>query len=701
MVSDLRLKYWKRPSLPVIRMTERAECGLACIAMVARYHGHDLDLNGLRERSALSGSGATLRTLIALADNLGLSSRPLKVELEDLRRVRTPAILHWGTNHFVVLKAVRSNRYHVHDPARGARVLSQAEVSNLFTGVVLDLEPKDGFRPVTARAKVSLGSLFTRSKGLAGAALQVLALSLVLQIASFVLPFQLQLAVDEGVLRSDVSFLVVIALGFAGVVAIQCVSEGLRGWALQYFGQTLAFQMVGNVVRHLMRLQSSYFEKRHVGDILSRVGSSAAIQDILTRGVVAALIDGVMAVFTAILLVFYSPILAAVILGSILLNIAVALAFFPVIRRQTEDQLVEKAAEQSHLMETVRAATVFKIMGRESEREGAWRNLFARSSSSAFSVGVSNVLLTFLQRLIIGLQMVLVIYLGARQIIDGAGLSIGMLFAIMSFRQTLSDRAMAFVNQAIQFRFVGLHLDRLADIVTAKADPDGEGLAPLPVQGGVTVEDVTFQYGAMDKMVLNGVNLTIQPGEFVAIKGVSGGGKTTLIKIMLGLCEPTEGRVLLDGRPATPELWRGWREAVGVVSQDDRLLSGSIAENIAFFDPDMDMGRVMAAATAARVNDDILRSPMQYMTLVGDMGSSLSGGQKQRVLLARALYREPKILILDEGTANLDARTEDEIADLVSHLPMTRIVVAHRPALIRKADRVLELQDGRLQPSVG
>jgi ATP-binding cassette subfamily B protein RaxB len=243
---------------------------------------------------------------------------------------------------------------------------------------------------------------------------------------------------------------------------------------------------------------------------------------------------------------------------------------------------------------------------------------------------------------------------------------------------------------------LGLHLDRLADIVTAVPEIESATAQRLEVKGAIRVREVSFRYGVADQFVLQDVNLEVKPGEFVAITGPSGGGKTTLLKLLLGLHRPTSGTIDLDGNRADPELWRAWRAHVGVVSQDDRLLSGTIADNIAFFDPDLDMAKVQAAAVAAQVHDEIMRAPMQYLGLVGDMGSTLSGGQRQRVLLARALYGQPRVLFLDEGTANLDEETEATIADLIDRMPITRIVVAHRPALIRRAERVLVLRDRQI-----
>jgi len=664
--------------------------------MIARYHGHDIDLNGLRQRFALSLTGATLRSLIGLADTLGLGTRSLRVELSALAKVKCPAILHWDLDHFVVLAAVSRRSITIHDPAVGRRTLTLAEASKHISGVVLELVPSDSFVPVSARAVMPLTALWSRMTGAHSAFAQVLVLSLALQIATFAGPFQLQLVVDEAIFRRDEDLLAVLAIGFGALVVMQAGLEALRGWALRVFGQLLTFQVVGNLVHHLLRLPADFFEKRHVGDILSRLSSVQPIQDAVTRGAIAALIDGLMAVLATAILFFYSTMLAFVVLAAIALNLLIALLFYPATRARMEAEIVAKARESSTLMETVRAATTIKVMGREPEREAIWRNAYARVSNAGVLLSKLQITQSFLNSVVTGLQTVLVIFLAARLILTGDGFSVGMLFAFLSFRQTLTDRATGLINQAIQFRLLRLHLDRIADIATTAPEASATALPGFEVKGGIEVRAVSFRYGAADPLVLEDVSLAIAPGEFIAITGSSGSGKTTLLKLLLGLYPPVTGSIALDGRDATPELWRPWRAQIGVVAQDDRLMSGTLADNIAFFDPDLDMARVNAAAQAAQVHEDILGFPMQYLSLVGDMGSTLSGGQRQRVLLARALYRRPKLLMLDEGTANLDEANEEALADLIAGLPITRIVVAHQPALVRRAHKVFVMHDRRL-----
>lgn len=685
-----------RRRLPVVKAAEAAECGLACLAMVANYHGHDVDLIGLRQRHALSLTGLSLPGMAALARAMHLASRPLKVEISALRQVRTPAVLHWDGNHFVVLREIRRGRAIIHDPAVGARSLSLAEVAERFTGYVLELWPTADFTPIEARRPLKLTRLWSRATGLWSSAGRILALSILLQLVVLTGPLQLQLALDQAITRADGHLLGLLAVSFGLLAVLYFALEVLRNWSVQVVGALFSFQVVGNVFRHLLKLPVSFFEKRHVGDLLSRIQSANAIQDLFTRGVATGVIDGVMVMIAAAIMWAYSPTLTLVVLGSVLIAAGLMAISFRILREGMDRQLRAAANERSHIMESIRAISVIRLMGREAEREETWRDLFAVALNGNLSVGRVRQLLTAAQTLVSALATVAIIYLGGRLVMLGEGFSLGMLVAFVAYKQVFGERTTSLLSQILELRFIGLHLERLGDIVATPAlaeDPPswaGAGGAGLELCG------VRFRYGATDPEVLKDVDLKIAPGDYVAITGPSGGGKTTLLKLLLGLHEPTSGAVMLSGRPATPGAWRAWRSRVGVVSQDDMLLAGTIADNIGFFDPRLDLERVVEAARLARVHDDVARLPMQYRSLVGDMGSVLSGGQRQRILLARALYRRPEYLFLDEGTANLDPETEESIADLIAGLQCTRIVVAHRPALVRRASRVLRVSDGQV-----
>lgn len=687
------LTFAKGKHLPVIIAAEAAECGLACLAMIGGYHGHDVDLNGLRQRFPISIGGVTLKGLMELARSLQLAPRALRVGMDAIGKLALPAILHWDLNHFVVLKSIAKKGVVIHDPALGSRSLELAEFSSHYTGVAVELAPAQDFTPVVAKSPLKLSGLWSKLTGLWPSIFQILALSVAYQVATFALPFHMQLVVDEAIGRSDYDLLTILALGFGALTILHSGLEALRSWILRVTGSMMLYQVAGNIVRHLIRLPLSYFEKRHIGDIMSRIESTNSVQDAVTRGMAAALVDGVMSIILAWILFVYSPLLAGVVVGSLLLTVGASLIFYPMMRVQVERRALASAREQSHLMETMRASATIKLMGAETQRESGWLNRYAAVTSASISFGKTEITLKFIQNAIIGLQTVLVIYLGAKQTLDADGFSIGMLVAFMSFRQTFSDRTMSLISETIQFRLLGFHLGRIADIVTSEADPCVSAKPALQhdVRGGVEMRNVCFSYGAGDAAVLDGLNLRIEPGEFVAITGPSGSGKSTLFKLMMGLHQPVSGQVLLDGRPATPDMWKAWRSQVGVVAQDDQLISGSIADNIAFFDHDLNMVAVCQAAMAAGIHDEIMRMPMQYLSLVGEMGAALSGGQKQRILLARALYRRPRVLLLDEGTANLDEASEMRIVDLLDSLDVTRVVIAHRPALIQRAQRVIRI----------
>jgi ATP-binding cassette subfamily B protein RaxB len=691
------MKFTLPARLPEIRQATASECGLACLAMIVSFYGRHTDLGTLRRQYPVSLKGATLATVMEVAARLGLVGRPLRLEISHLRSLRLPAILHWDMNHFVVLRQAGRTGATVHDPAFGARRYTYAELSKHFTGVALELTPDETFRPQRKAPKLSFFDFLGQMSGLGPVLLQTLVLSVVLQLYVLASPFYMQIVVDNAIAKDDEQLLLVLAFGFTLFLLINTGANLIRAKLLAHAQSALAFQMGAGLFRHLLRLPMAYFEKRHVGDLVSRFTSTEPVRALLAEGLVAAMIDGAMASLTAAMMFMYRPSLGAVALAALLAYLLVRIAFFRVVRRRSLDLIEAKSRESTTFIETMRAVQSIKIFTRETERGAVWMNRYAEVVRAEAATGFLKQAFRIANELIFGLENVVIVYLGARAALAGE-MTVGMLFAFISYKQQFVDKAARLIERAIEFRMLDLHLERLTDI--AAADPEAPHFRPAayqqPVAGNLEVRGLSFRYAEGESFVLRDVSFSITAGDYVAITGPSGGGKTTLLKLILGLLEPASGEILVDGMPLGVVGHEAFRRSIGVVMQDDQLLSGSIADNICFFDESFDLEHMMRCAELAGIHDEISRMPMAYNSLIGDMGTSLSGGQKQRILLARALYRRPRILFMDEGTSHLDLETERQVTGAVRSLGLTRIIIAHRPETIASASRCLVLRNGRI-----
>lgn len=685
---------WSRTR--AIVASEAAECGLASLAMVADAHGLRLGLAELRRRFSLSLKGAKLNQLINIAQQLGFSSRPLRLEMEDLGKLRLPCILHWDLNHFVVLAKVGKSTATILDPAVGERRLPLSEVSEHFTGVALELSPTTDFRPQKPAPAVSIRQLTGPVRGLWQALGLILSLSLALQVFVVLAPFYMQWVVDQVLVSADRNLLTVLGLGF-GLAALLQVGIGLlRGWSVIYLSSRLGMQWMGNVFAHLLRLPLDYFEKRHMGDITSRMSSVQSIQRTLTTSFIEAIIDGLMAVVTLGMMLLYSWKLALVTLLAVALYLGIrAIAYRPV-RDGTERQLVAAARQQTHLLESLRGMQSLKVGGGEPLRRSTYENLMAETINQEVRLARMGLGFNGASQLVFGIERIAVIWIGALLALNNV-FSVGMLIAFLAYKDQFAQRMAALIDKWVEFRMLRLHGERLSDIVLSEPE-DAAPLpeAPAPDSPRIEVENLSFRYAEGEPWVIKDCSFTVEPGESVAIIGASGCGKTTLVKLMLGLLRPTEGAIRIGGLDLQRTGPRNLRAIVGAVMQDDQLFGGSIADNIAGFDPHMNQPRIEAAARLAAVHEEITAMPMGYHSLIGDMGSSLSGGQKQRVILARALYRKPRLLFLDEATSHLDVMRERLVNEAVQRLKLTKVIVAHRPETINSADRVLVMDQGRI-----
>jgi ATP-binding cassette, subfamily B, bacterial CvaB/MchF/RaxB len=682
----------KKHHLPIVLQTEAAECGLACMAMVAQYHGHRFSLNDLRRQLPISSKGVTLASVLNMAQALQLEGRAVKLDLNGLAQLRLPCVLHWDMNHFVVLKRMGRQHLVLHDPAVGERRLTLDEVGKHFSGVALELSPATDFKPVDVRQPLRLSALIGRVMGLRRGVAQILGLALALELLAMAMPFQLQWVIDQALLAADRDLMAALSVGFLLLVLLQAGIGALRGWLIATLATHLNFQWLGHVFGHLLKLPMAYFEKRHLGAIQSYFGSVTHIQRTLTTGFTQAVVDGVLVIGTFIMMLVYAPKLAALALLAVVIYAVVHAVLFRRLRLATAEQIVCNARQHTHFLETVRGIQGVRLFGRESERRMGWMNLLADEFNAHLRAEKTTVAQRTAHVLLFGVEGVVVIWLAALAVLR-TELTLGMFFAFLAYKTQFSLRMAALVDKLFELSMLRLHAERLADIVLAEPERDDvpTELNLERIDAQIELRDVSFRYSPTEAEVLRHVNLTIAAGECVAITGASGCGKTTLAKIMLGLLEPTSGEVLLGGHPLRRLGLKNYRAIVGTVMQDDTLYTGSIADNIAFFAPQPDEARIEKSAHMAAVHDEIMRMPMGYQTLVGDIGTGLSGGQKQRIYLARALYRQPRILVLDEATSHLDVTNEQHINHTVRALNLTRIVIAHRPDTIAMADRVIEL----------
>lgn len=683
-------------TVPLILQTEAAECGLACLAMVAGAHGLATDLPALRRRFSLSLKGVTLADLVRMAAVLKLQGRALRAELAHLPQLKTPCILHWDMNHFVVLVRVQGRHLWIHDPAGGARRLTLEEASPHFTGIALELTPMPDFAPGRDRRRTRLAQLVGPVTGLRRALAQILLLALVLETFVLLNPFLLQWVVDDVLVTGDRDLLLVLGLGFGGLVLFQAATAALRGWAVLALSAQLNQQWLSNIFAHLLRLPLPWFEKRHAGDIWSRFGSVRQIQQTLTGSFVEALLDGLLVLLTLVLMLVYSPALAAIAFGAVALYALLRAAGYRALRRASEQVLVHEARQASHFLESLRGIAAIKLFGAEPDRQSRFASLVVDATNADVQARRLQLGFATTHRLLFGLERVAVVWLGASLVLDQR-ISLGMLFAFLAYKEQFAQRFSALIDRGVELWMLRLQGERLADIALTPPEDLGAAAAPLPdTPPAIELVGLRFRYADGEPEVLQGIDLRIEAGESLAITGPSGGGKSTLLKLLLGLYQPTGGEIRIGGQPLARVGLAAWRERLGAVMQDEPLFAGSIADNIAGFEPQPDLARVAECARVAAVADEIEAMPMGWHTLVGDLGHTLSGGQKQRVLLARALYRGPQALLLDEATSALDLAREQAVNDAIRGLALTRIVIAHRPQTVAAADRVVTIAGGRI-----
>ncbi|HFV6835345.1 TPA: colicin V export peptidase/ABC transporter CvaB [Escherichia coli] len=685
---DLR---WQR-RVPVIHQTETAECGLACLAMICGHFGKNIDLIYLRRKFNLSARGATLAGINGIAEQLGMATRALSLELDELRVLKTPCILHWDFSHFVVLVSVKRNRYVLHDPARGIRYISREEMSRYFTGVALEVWPGSEFQSETLQTRISLRSLINSIYGIKRTLAKIFCLSVVIEAINLLMPVGTQLVMDHAIPAGDRGLLTLISAALMFFILLKAATSTLRAWSSLVMSTLINVQWQSGLFDHLLRLPLAFFERRKLGDIQSRFDSLDTLRATFTTSVIGFIMDSIMVVGVCVMMLLYGGYLTWIVLCFTTIYIFIRLVTYGNYRQISEECLVREARATSYFMETLYGIATVKIQGMVGIRGAHWLNMKIDAINSGIKLTRMDLLFGGINTFVTACDQIVILWLGAGLVIDNQ-MTIGMFVAFSSFRGQFSERVASLTSFLLQLRIMSLHNERIADIALHEKEEKKPEIEIVADMGPISLETngLSYRYDSQSAPIFSALSLSVAPGESVAITGASGAGKTTLMKVLCGLFEPDSGRVLINGIDIRQIGINNYHRMIACVMQDDRLFSGSIRENICGFAEEMDEEWMVECARASHIHDVIMNMPMGYETLIGELGEGLSGGQKQRIFIARALYRKPGILFMDEATSALDSESEHFVNVAIKNMNITRVIIAHRETTLRTVDRVISI----------
>ena len=671
------------------------ECGLACLAMVLGYFRCGVSLSELRTRSGVGRDGLSALEIVTLARGYGLRVRALSIQPRDFRVIQLPVIVHWEFNHFLIVEGWSRRHVSVVDPAKGRYRMRHGEFDLGFSGVVVLAQPGVAFQRRAGPSRPVLRSYIAQYLSRTpGALLQILAVSLLLLALGLALPLLTKVVVDRVLPYQMTDVMPVLGIGILALFLATTVGTLLREWLLVYLRARIDIDLMLGFVEHLLALPYTYFQQRSSGDLLARVSSNAALREILSNQLLSAVIDSVLVSLYLTILIAQSPFFGLITLLFGIVQVALLLLTSRRIGRLAHRELSAFGKAQGYLAEVFQGIATVKAAGAEPRAFERWSNVFFDHLNIALRYNYASASLTAVLTAFRSLGQLALLWVGANQVLQGS-ITLGTMVALLALATAFFAPLGSLVSSGQQFQLVGANLERISDVTQAEPEQSPTAVEHVPgLSGRIELKDVHFRYEKSGPEVLRRLNLSVAPGQAVAIVGVSGSGKSTLGKLLLALYEPTSGEIVYDGRPLQGLNWQQVRRQFGVVLQESVVFSGSILSNITFNNPGLDRHQAAEAGRTAGIHDDILAMPMGYDTFVSESGSGLSGGQRQRLCIARAVADKPPILLLDEATSHLDVETEQRVAKNLQALACTQIVIAHRLSTVRKADTILVLDSG-------
>lgn len=682
-------------SVPFVQQLEWTDCGAASLCMVMAFHGRDSKLAEVREAMGIGRDGVSAKAILDTAERYGLQGRGIKVGLDQLKLLKKATILHWEFNHFVVFEGLVKGGVRIVDPATGPRDLTLEQFGKAFTGVAIELTVTERFtkiKPEKGRLKRYFNELMSE-KGLFS---RIIIMSLVLRLVGLALPLVTGMIIDKCVPRSDYHLLYVLLACIAGMTAFNLISDIVRSYLLLHLRIALDTRMTLGFLDHMVSLPFSFFQRRSTGDLMMRVDSNGTVREMVTSKSMSAVIDGVFVLLYAIIIFYVNPVLGLI---TIAMSAAEALIFLcarPTFQRLLAADLDKQAKAHSYMIQMLGGMETLKCAGAERLGVEKWSNLYTDELNVKLRRARASAWVDGIRTAVTSLGPLLILTIGASNVMSGK-MSLGVMLAMNSLASSLFGPLSALVSSALELQLVKGHMDRIDDVLQTKVEQDRDAAVQPPrLRGGVSVKNVSFKYGEQAPLVVQDVSLEIQPGMSVALVGPSGSGKSTLLNLIAGLYKPVSGEIQYDNRNLQELDLRGVRQQIGIVPQHPFIFGGTIRENVALTAPGATLDRISAACKVSNLHDDIAQMPMTYDTVVSDGGGSLSGGQRQRIAIARAVIRNPSLMLLDEATSALDNSTEKSVIENLERQRCTRVTVAHRLSTVRNADLIVVMDKGRI-----
>ena len=689
-----------RRRVPELLQMNVVECGAACLAMILGYHGCKTSISEIYKNAGVGRDGLSALSIVQTARRYGLKVRVISLQVNDFRFVSLPAIVHWQFNHFLVVERWSPSFVDVVDPASGRKHMSAQEFDAGFTGIVIMLEPGIGFDVRTTGASISLRTYLTQYlKRSPFVFLQIIGASLLLQVFGLAIPFFTKIVIDYIIPSRIITILPLLGLGLLIILFAQLVTMLTRALLLVYLQARIDTSITSNFFEHLLKLPLRFFQQRSSGDILARVASNTTIRDLISNELVSTILDGSMVIIYLVILLLLSPVFGIIALTIGLLQVILLIATYGPVRRLARRELDAIGGSQGYVTEMLTGIVTLKAAGAEQRAFQRWSNLFLKQLNISVHLNYTTSIISTLISTLNTLAPLALLWVGTSEILSGT-MQIGTMLALSALAGEFLAPLASLANSGQLLQMARSHLERLGDVIEAEPEQDAQRVQQPPrLTGQIEIKQVSFQYDLKAPVILKDIDLSIRSGQKIAIVGRTGSGKSTLGKLLLGLCLPIKGELLYDNIPLRTLDFQAVRAQIGAVMQDTRIFSGSIRQNITFNHPDITMEQIIKAAQMATLHDDILQMPMRYETFISEGGSALSGGQRQRLALACALAHEPAILVLDEATSALDVVTERIIEQNLRSLKCTQIIIAHRLSTICNADCILVLDEGRIVES--